>query len=399
MKKRVQRKTVLRRIMQVTCTQVVLAILFVGASFAFDGKAQAVLDQKVTLQVQERDVRAVLHEIERQTDARFVFSSRLIKTNRKVTVSAANETLMTVLSRVLKPLQIEYEVSKKLIMLRRAEGVGANETLKEPVDNSPELVERAIAGVVIDEKGEGLPGVSVLLKGTGRGTTTDAVGKYRLSIPDGMTDAVLVFSFVGFLSQEVVVGNQSAVSVTLKPDTKALEEVVVVGYGTQSRRNVTGSVAKLDMKQVENLPNTNVTQALRGRVAGVQFTDNGRPGQGGSILVRGTRSITASNDPLIILDGVFYNGNLADINPNDIETMEILKDASSAAIYGSRAANGVILITSKKGTSEKPTIRFNAYAGGVGLEPPDEVAQSGTLYRENAGCPVVRAAKRLTRHW
>ncbi|WP_240699417.1 TonB-dependent receptor [Spirosoma sordidisoli] len=347
--------------MQVTCTQLILAMLFVGASFANDGFAQAILDQRITLQVQEKDVRTVLHEIEKQSDARFVFSSRLIQTSRKVSISASNEALATVLNRVLKPLQIEYEVAKKLIMLRRSEGTGFR--APQPADNPEQVAERTLTGAVIDEKGEGLPGVSVVLKGSQRGTTTDVAGSYRLSIPDDATEAVLVFSFVGFLSQEVAVGNQSAVNVTLKPDTRALDEVVVVGYGTQSRRNVTGSVAKVDMKQVENLPNTNVTQALRGRVAGVQFTDNGRPGQGGSILVRGTRSITANNDPLIILDGVFYNGNLADINPNDIETMEILKDASSAAIYGSRAANGVILITSKKGTTEKPTIRFNAYAG------------------------------------
>lgn len=364
MQKRVQPKTVLHRVMQITCTQLMLALLFVGASFAHDGYAQAILDQKVTLEVQEKDVRTVLHEIEKQSTARFVFSSRLIQSNRKISISAHNEALASILNRVLKPLQIDYEISKKLIMLRRSENTSFREPLNTEAEaNQKEVLEQSISGTVIDEKGEGLPGVSVLLKGSQRGTTTDVAGKYRLSIPDGTPDATLVFSFVGFLSEEVPVGNQSTVNITLKPDTRALDEIVVVGYGTQSRRNVTGSVAKIDMKQVENLPNTNVTQALRGRVAGVQFTDNGRPGQGGTILVRGSRSITASNDPLIILDGVFYNGNLADINPNDIETMEILKDASSAAIYGSRAANGVVLITSKKGTTEKPIIRFNAYAG------------------------------------
>ncbi|GAB2589763.1 TonB-dependent receptor [Spirosoma areae] len=226
--------------------------------------------------------------------------------------------------------------------------------------------DETITGTVTDEGGQALPGVSIVVKGTTRGTNTDAQGSYRISIPDrkrGDGPAILVFSFVGYASREETVGSRSTVNVSLKADDKTLNEVVVVGYGTQSRRNVTGSVAKVDLKQTENLPNTNISQALRGRVAGVQFIDTGRPGQGGSILVRGQRSITASNDPLIILDGIFFNGSLADINPNDIESMEILKDASAAAIYGSRAANGVILVNSRRGTTDKPTIRLSTYAG------------------------------------
>src|SRR5690606_5153963 len=130
------------------------------------------------------------------------------------------------------------------------------------------------------------------------------------------------------------------INVALIPGDAALDEVVVIGYGTQSRRNVTGSVSKVDMRATENLPNTNVTQAIRGRVAGVQVTDSGRPGQNGSILIRGPRSLSGGNSPLIILDGIFFNGTIATINPNHIESIEILKDASAAAIYGSRAANG-----------------------------------------------------------
>lgn len=221
-----------------------------------------------------------------------------------------------------------------------------------------------ISGKVTDEKGDALPGVTVLLKGSTVGTTTNANGEYTLATPQ--QSGTLIFSFIGYITREVPIGNTTVINVTLLADAKALEEVVVVGYGTQSKRNVTGSVASVSMQQMESQPNTNVAQALRGRVAGVQFTDNGRPGQNGSILIRGQRSITAENDPLIVLDGAFYNGALADINPNDIESMEILKDASAAAIYGSRAANGVILITSKKGVSAKPLIRFNTYYGVSG---------------------------------
>ena len=251
------------------------------------------------------------------------------------------------------------------------------------------VADETITGTVTDEGGQALPGVSIVVKGTTKGTNTDANGTYRISVPD--RTAVLVFSFVGYASREESVGNRTNVTVALKADDKTLNEVVVVGYGTQSRRNVTGSVAKVDMKQTENLPNTNVTQALRGRVAGVQITDNGRPGQGGNILIRGQRSISASNDPLIVVDGIFFNGNLADINPNDIESMEVLKDASAGAIYGSRAANGVILITSRKGTTEKPTIRVNSYYGlsdwshKMKLLSPERYIQKTLDYRSQTG--------------
>ena len=219
-----------------------------------------------------------------------------------------------------------------------------------------------INGQVTDEAtGAPLPGVNVLLKGSDQGTVTDLDGNYSLVVPGN--DAVLVFSYIGYIPEEVEVGSRNTIDVVLLPDVRSLNELVVVGYGTQIKRNVTGSVAQVDVEQLEIQPNTNIGQALRGRVAGVQFIDNGRPGQSGEILVRGQRSITANNDPLIVVDGAFFNGELADINPNDVESMEVLKDASAAAIYGSRAANGVILITTKKGTSEKPTFRFNTYYG------------------------------------
>ncbi len=252
--------------------------------------------------------------------------------------------------------------------------------------------DRTIQGTVRDiANGEPLPGVNVLLKGTTQGTTTNAAGAFELRIPDG--NSTLVFSFVGYISQEIEVNTQSSLEINLQIDQKALDEVIVVGYGSQSKRNVTGSISKIDMKQTEDLPNTNITQALRGRVAGVQFIDNGRPGQNGSILIRGPRSLSGGNNPLIVLDGIFFNGSMAEINPNDIESMEVLKDASAAAIYGSRAANGVILITSKKGATEKPTIRVNAFSGisewskRVQLLTPERYIQKTLDYRTVMGLP------------
>ncbi len=218
---------------------------------------------------------------------------------------------------------------------------------------------RTVKGTVTGSTGP-LDGISVVVKGTDQGVTTDMNGEYTIPVNTGAT---LVFSSVGYQSVEIPVDNRSVIDVELFSLAKVNEEVVVVGYGSQSRRNVTGAISKVDMKTTEALPNTNVTQALRGRVAGVQFTDNGRPGQNGSILIRGPRSLSAANNPLIILDGAFFNGSMLDINANDIASLEVLKDASAAAIYGSRAANGVILITSKKGTSEKPTIGVNLFYG------------------------------------
>lgn len=218
---------------------------------------------------------------------------------------------------------------------------------------------RTVSGTVTGAEGP-LAGVSVSVKGGAHQVATDLTGKYALAAADSDT---LIFTNVGYETQLVAVSGREQVDVVLVSSTSSLDEVVVVGYGTQTRRNVTGSVAKVDMEETANLPNTNVTQAMRGRVAGVQFTDNGRPGQGGSILIRGQRSLSGGNNPLIIVDGIQFNGSINYLSPNDIESMEILKDASAAAIYGSRAANGVILVTTKKGLSEKPSITFNANYG------------------------------------
>lgn len=218
-----------------------------------------------------------------------------------------------------------------------------------------------ITGTVKNQLGESLAGVSVVVKNSSVGSSTSAAGQYTIHSKSS-TD-ILVFSSIGFEPQEFEVGNRTTLDVTMQSMAKAGDEIVVVGYGTQSKRNVTGSVTKVDMAKSENLPNTNVSQALRGSVAGVQVTDNGRPGQSGNILIRGPRSLSASNNPLIVVDGIIFGGVLADVNPNDIQSIEILKDASAAAIYGSRAANGVILITSKRGSSEKPIIRFNMFKG------------------------------------
>lgn len=218
-----------------------------------------------------------------------------------------------------------------------------------------------VSGIVKDPNGETLIGVTIKIKGSTGGATTNTEGTYSLTLKG--TNEVLVFTYIGYVPQEIALNGKARLDIVLQPDSKVLDDVYIVGYGTQSKRNITGSVTKVDMAKTATLPNTNISQALRGSVAGVQVTDDGRPGQSGSILIRGPRSLSASNNPLVVLDGIIFSGSLADINPNDVQSMEILKDASASAIYGSRAANGVILVTSKKGTTEKPNIRFNAFNG------------------------------------
>jgi TonB-dependent SusC/RagA subfamily outer membrane receptor len=196
------------------------------------------------------------------------------------------------------------------------------------------------------------------VKGTIEGTTTGPDGKYFLDITG--RNVTLVFSFVGYASQEIPVQNQSTVNVTLVPDLLGLDEVVVVGYGTQKKSDITGTVASLPKERLEMAPNLNIAQAIQGSIPGVMIqTTSAGAAPTESIMIRGRNSILASNDPLIVVDGIPYGGSLSDINPNDVKSIEILKDASAAAIYGSRVSNGVILITTKEGVEGKTTISYD----------------------------------------
>ena len=220
-----------------------------------------------------------------------------------------------------------------------------------------------VKGTVNDETGSGMPGVNIVVKGTTNGTTSDEGGNFSLSVPGG--DAVLTFSFIGYAPKEVSVGGRTSIAVQLDTDITSLSEVVVVGYGTQRQEAVTGSVVSIHTDQIREVPAPNLTQALQGRLAGVEMSQtSSKPGAAMQIRIRGTRSLSASNDPLIVLDGIPFAGSITDINPNDVKSVDILKDASSTAIYGSRGANGVILITTIKGKQgQKPQFTYNGYFG------------------------------------
>lgn len=218
-----------------------------------------------------------------------------------------------------------------------------------------------VSGTVVDETGTPLPGVTILLKGTTRGTTTDLDGKYSISAP---ANGVLVFSFIGYNNVEETVGSRSKIDLALTPDVSNLDEVIVVGYGTQKKSQLTGAISSVGNKEIQELPITDARQALQGRAAGVDVVQPGsKPGSAPQVRIRGRRSFNASNEPLYVIDGIPTVGGLEDINPQDITSMEVLKDASATAIYGSRGSNGVVLITTKRGGAGKTTVSLDSYYG------------------------------------
>lgn len=225
-------------------------------------------------------------------------------------------------------------------------------------ERKADLIE--VSGRVLDETGEPLPGVSVLVKGSTTGVVSDLDGRYSISVPD--ENAVLVFSFIGFTTQEIRVGNQAEINVRLLSDTSDLEEVVVIGYGTSKKSDLTGSVISAPLKNFQEAPNTNILQSLNGSTPGVNIGQVARAGEDPSIQVRGQTSLNGNQNPLIVLDGIVYRGSISDLNPRDIQSIDVLKDASSKAIYGAQAANGVIIITTKTGKqAQKPTISYSGY--------------------------------------
>lgn len=377
-------------LMRLSSLTVVTILFSLQLLIAAPGSAQSINGIKVTVALNGEPLQHALKQIEEQTSYKFAYVAAQIGTYDKLVIPRAKRTLAATLTLLLQHTTLKYVVKNNTILILKKEPIAGDSLADIPdLHAQPENTTLAVNGTVKGEHGESLPGVSIVEKGTNNGAISNDQGRFSITVSGG--SAILVFSIVGYTTQEVPVNNQASLEVKLALSNTSMGEVVVVGYGAQNRRNVTGAISKVDMKQMENLPNTNVSQALRGRVAGVQFIDNGRPGQGGSILIRGTKSLNGGNNPLVIVDGIQFNSSLADINPNDIESMEILKDASAAAIYGSRAANGVILITSKKGRSEKPTIRANVYQGfsdwsyKMKLLTPERYIQALLDWRKQSG--------------
>lgn len=366
------------KIMRITFSQLLITMLLSSISFAKTLKAQDVLNRTVNIAVNNSSLETTLKKLEKDASIKFVYSKNIVKTDQKITFAAVDLQLREVLEKLLVERGIAYRVINDHIVLNVTPQYAE---LKKLAAEKQAAINAAIniytvKGKVIDETGLGLPGVSVKLKGTTNVTATDNSGNYTINIPDGT--GTLEFTFVGYTPKEVAVAGQTVINVTLNENNKQLNEVVVIGYGTQKRGNVTGATATLKNENLDERAITRVDQALVGQLAGVTVKQTtGVPGKAFSIQVRGTGSITAGNEPLYVIDGFplsnnssntgngsFVGGNpLDNINPNDIENVQVLKDAAAAAIYGSRASNGVVLITTKHGANGKTKITFNTYAG------------------------------------
>jgi TonB-dependent starch-binding outer membrane protein SusC len=278
-----------------------------------------------------------------------------------------------------------------ILLMVAALNVSANETYSE----SEVLQPRKISGTVTERDGTGLPGASVTVAGTTIGTVTNPFGGFELSIP---ADAgQLVISFVGMETVRVEITASNEYNIVLVPSAVDLDEIVVVGYGVVRRSDLTGSVSRIESSRIAQMAPTQITEALSGTVAGLYSTQGASAAGGGSLEIRGPSSLAAATSPLIVLDGVIYPGSMRDINPNDIESIDILRDASSSAIFGSRAAAGVILITTKRGVTSKPTIDFSSTVGlsstandfyplgmAPGADPMDYFNMHRDLLTENA---------------
>ncbi len=347
---KVYKHKILINIMKITITQLLFIVLFVSVSFAYDLVGQEVLDQKMSIGFSNENLKAALTKIEQASNIKFVFNPKEIKTNQKISIQAKEEKLKEILSKLLDPLKIKYELSgNRQIILSKQEVSFIPNQIELPDLTTSILFAETISGNVIDENDEPLVGVNVQIKGTTKGTSSDANGDFKITVPN--KKSILVFTFIGYNSKEIVVGNQTIIKVVLSPDEKTLNEVVVVGYATTNRKDILGSVGSIKEKQIIQTTPVNAFDAVQGRLAGVQINSLGGPGEGSSIRIRGVSTFEGGSNPLFIVDGQQLE-DINNLNPNDIASMEVLKDGASAAIYGSKSANGVVIITTKSGKSD-----------------------------------------------
>ncbi|MBC7921542.1 MAG: TonB-dependent receptor [Ferruginibacter sp.] len=339
-----------------------------GMLLASPGKGQPTADQpgsRITLHLTKASLREVFSRIEAQAGVTFSYGEEVIRDGEKIDLRVKKGDLGQVLQQLSQRTGVSFKQVNNLIGVSRQ----ADKVSLETNRATPPV---PVTGRVSDEKSEGIPGVNVLVKGTLTGTATDFKGNYSLSVPDA--NATLVFSAIGYLTQEVPVGNQAVLDVALQEDINQLKEVVVVGYGTQKKSDLTGSVGSIKGSQLMDRPAINAEQSLAGRIAGVNVsTNSGRPGGRTAIAIRGFSSLNASNAPLYVVDGIIWTNGISAINPNDIASIDVLKDASATAIYGTRGSNGVIMVTTKRGSQEGNQLSYNAYVS-ISKLPEDRKA-------------------------
>lgn len=372
------------KIMRITITQIVFAVVLVGVSWANESNAQEILKRRLTLSVEEQTVKSVLSQIEKAAEVRFLYSSSLINTGNKVSIQMNNKALGDVLVSLLSPFNVGFKTEGKQIILIRSSSV-PDENADIQAEAVP--VELKVSGQITDEKNEGMIGVTVAVKGTTKGVITDIDGKYEIVVPD--EQAILVYSFVGYKPKEEKVGARTIINVQLEAESNQLSEVVVTGYTTQKKKDVIGAVSIVKASDLTATPSANLMTQLQGRSAGVTVSSTGNPGGAANVRIRGFASY-GNNNPLYIIDGV-PTTDATRINPQDIESLQILKDASAASIYGARAANGVIIITTKQGKAGKTSVSYDSYVGVNNLpynKIPDMLNTAETMqYIERTTAP------------
>jgi TonB-dependent starch-binding outer membrane protein SusC len=337
------------KIYKIMRNTLILLLITVIQAYAIDSYSQ---NTRLTLNLDDVKVASVIEEIEKQSDFYFLFNAKLIDVERKVSLSAKDEKISDILSSLFSGTGINHLVYDKQIILTPSEAKNMAATVQQ---------QRQVTGTITETiSGQPMAGVTVLVKGTTVGTITDFSGKFSLNVPDPANN-ILVLSFVGFTAKEVPIAGRSVVDITLDEELTGLDEVVVIGYGTARRSDLVGATSSISTKDVINQPAARVDQVLQGRSPGIAIQNNSAAPNGSfTIRIRGSNSLSGSNDPLVVIDG-FIGGDLSSLNPNDISNIEVLKDASSTAIYGSRGANGVILVTTKKGASNRTVVEYNGF--------------------------------------
>lgn len=356
-------------------------ILVLAACLQVSAKGYSQDDVSLSLHLKQTKLSRVLSVIERKVNCRFLYSDDIVPVNKRIDLAANNIPLPDVLNKVLEGTGLHFkELDNHVIVIAK---------------KGTTIIQRQeVSGTVTDEEGNLLAGVTVQVKGSNNGTVTDGDGKFTLDVPD---NATLVFSSVGYESKEVVVNGQTTINVSLEISSSTLNELVVTGYTTQKKKDLTGAVTVVDVDDMTKIPSGTVTKQLQGHASGVTVIGSGQPGVEPQVTIRGVNTF-GNNTPLYVVDGV-PTQNISDLNPNDVASMQVLKDAGAASIYGSRASNGVIIITTKRGKG-KMSVTYDGYygtqrprSGNVwNILSPIEMAQLKFLASENSGTPVTSAS-------
>ena len=324
-------------------------LIGIGHCLATNSYSQSKL---YTMKTSQKTVKQVFQEIEKNSEYIIFYMDQIIDTNRKVNIDVKNQQVSAILDQLFLGTDNTYSINDRQITIYH----------KGEQPNSQQQSNKfTVTGVITDAQGESMIGVSVKVKGTTLGGISDMDGRYSISVPN--KNDILIVSFLGYATEEIKINGRRNINIRLREDTKALDEVVVIGYGTQKKSDLTGSVAVVDAEALKQTSHSNISTMLEGKVSGVQVTSDGQPGADPTVRIRGVGSF-GDTSPLYVIDGVPMGTSIRDFSSNDIETIQILKDASAAAIYGSRAANGVVIITTKRGQKDQPLkVDYNGYVG------------------------------------